>query len=1071
MKKTMSLFRAGLLAALLLAPLAGRADDIDIYDGNNTGTTPNLLIVIDNAASFSASGESCKYVDGTSPTLNNTGAGLEQCALYNVLASLKTKDDGSAKVNIGFMMYSGNYNATYGCPSSNTGGCLVKPLTPMTDANKAAFQAWVKGWDTSGQASMKANGATTAAIMQEAWAYFAGKTGLSGAAYSGVTGESCQKNYVVFIGNADKTPNDGNNVSAPLTTAPGISDALKSVITIPSGCYGTYGYNATCPAVVSPALSCGTYAFKSQNHTDTSGLYADEWARYMYQVDLGGTLGGQRNITTYTVSMLTNKCVPDLPALMTSMANVGGGKYFPTYDYNGLSDALAKILNEVQAVNSVFASSSLPVSVNTQGTYLNQIYMGMFRPDKDGNPRWVGNLKQYQFNLDTSTNTLRLADSTGASAISSAGTGFISPNAVSFWTVKNTAISPDSTGGFWKNNPQGAGLAYDSPDGEVVEKGGAAQRLRIDNLIDNYASAAGSSTNPRRLYTYCPGGSSCIANLTDSSNTFATGNTAITQAMLGVSSDTDRTNLINWVRGQDNKGDEKGPGGSINVRPSIHGDVLHSRPVVISYGGVSESVVVYYGSNDGVFHAINGNQTTAIGGVPAGSELWGLVLPEFYGKLKRQRDNSPVLKLATTDPDLHPQPKDYFVDGPAGMYQKLNADGSIARAYIYLTMRRGGRFLYAIDVTTPASPRVLWRKSYSDAGMGELGQTWSRPRLAVVKGNANPVLIFGAGYSTSQDSEPPTDDTMGRGIFVLDAVTGNIVWSAGPAASATLQVTGMDYSIAADIALLDRDADGYVERLYAADVGGNVWRVDLEPTGGSSPAQWQVTKLAALGCDGGVCGSGTTPRKFLFQPSIVPVGAPAQPNSYDAVLVGSGDREHPLYSNGSYSVTNRLYMLKDTKPGKDGAGQTTITEGSLFNATNAAYDGSVRGYYVTLGSGEKSVNAPLTVGGVTNFGTNQALAPDPNSCSTSLGVARIYSLGLFDASKTSTTLDGGGLPPSPVSGVVSIDGKKVGFCIGCVSAIGQPPQVSTVPCKSALENCYKDADVQKKTKRTYWYKK
>ena len=42
------------------------------------------------------------------------------------------------------------------------------------------------------------------------------------------------------------------------------------------------------------------------------------------------------------------------------------------------------------------ASVSLPVSVNTQGTYLNQVFVGMFRPDGDAAPRWYGNLKQYK---------------------------------------------------------------------------------------------------------------------------------------------------------------------------------------------------------------------------------------------------------------------------------------------------------------------------------------------------------------------------------------------------------------------------------------------------------------------------------------------------------------------------------------------------------------------------------------------------------------------------------------------------------------------------------------------------
>jgi type IV pilus assembly protein PilY1 len=68
------------------------------------------------------------------------------------------------------------------------------------------------------------------------------------------------------------------------------------------------------------------------------------------------------------------------------------------------------------------------------------------------------------------------------------------------------------------------------------------------------------------------------------------------------------------------------------VRPSIHGDVLHSRPVAINCGG-SRGVVVYYGANDGMLRAINGNQT----GSGVGSEMWAFVAPEHFAPLRRQR--------------------------------------------------------------------------------------------------------------------------------------------------------------------------------------------------------------------------------------------------------------------------------------------------------------------------------------------------------------------------------------------------------------------------------------------------
>lgn len=1075
--KFFRIFLLSLMLGLLGVSSFTYAEDIDIYSDNAaTSGVPNVLLLLDNAANFSANAGTCTYVDGTAPSLNGTAGGIEQCALYNVIASLP-----AGTVNIGMMVY----NATNirdinnaNCGGSN-GGCLVQPLALMSGTAKSNFLAWIKSWKTTGGAGngyIKASGEATAATMQEAWAYYAGNTGLSGRSYAGIQpAAGCQKNFVIFIGNAfttSGTPADGGSISPKnaLAAAPGVTTAQLANITIPSGSYGT------------SAFSCGNYTMG--NHTDSSGLYADEWARYMSQTDIYGSLDANQGITTYTVGLLGSSCKPDYPALLTSMAKVGGGKYFATSDYNELSTAILKVLNEVQAVNSVFSSASLPVSVNAQGTYLNQIFLGMFRPDASANPRWLGNLKQYQFILeyldpsipDPNTATLKLGDSTGAPAISSAGTGFITPDAISYWTQKNTTTAPDSTGGFFINDARGVGGAFDSPDGELVEKGGAAQQLRVSNLTVNYASTPSS---PRRLYTYCPGGSGCNSSLFHSSNAFATTNSAITYDMLG-STASARTALINWVRGEDNFGDEKSPGSPYTVRPSIHGDVLHSRPVVINYGD-TRGLVAYYGANDGVFRAVNGSQIGAIGSVPAGGELWGLVLPEFFSKLNRQRINSPELKLPSIVLS-GAQSKDYFVDGSAGVYQKLKADGTIDKAYLYLTMRRGGRFIYALDVSDPTDPKFMWKISATDTGFDELGQTWSRPRVTLVKGYANPVLVFGAGYDPAEDAEPPTSDTMGRGIFVVDAVTGVRVWKAvytagttscsGTSTQAACAVSGMNWGIPADISFVDRDNDGKTDRFYAADLGGNVWRVDLEPTAGNTPDKWQVTKFAALGCGTGSCTLGTTPRKFFFPPSVVSVGVTGASGSYDAVMLGSGDREHPLTSTAtgsSYNVVNRFYMLKDTMTGKDASSSIVITEAatSLFDASSAAYNRSLSGFYTTFATGEKSVNASTTVRGTTFFGTNKPTPPSTTSCTSNLGVAKGYALNPFTGTFDFTVYEGGGMPPTPTTGIVIIQtasgAVQKSFCVGCGGGAGGDT-------KSALGAGELKMQVPKNPRRTYWYK-
>src|SRR5688500_13767454 len=123
---------------------------------------------------------------------------------------------------------------------------------------------------------------------------------------------------------------------------------------------------------------------------------------------------------------------------MKSTANPGKGRYFAVRsgtDGEEIVNALETIFTEIQAVNSVFAATTLPVSINVRGTNANQVYMGVFRPDNNARPRWLGNLKLYQIGIDRVSNPpeLFLADAAGARA-EDRSSGFILPGARSFWT-------------------------------------------------------------------------------------------------------------------------------------------------------------------------------------------------------------------------------------------------------------------------------------------------------------------------------------------------------------------------------------------------------------------------------------------------------------------------------------------------------------------------------------------------------------------------------------------------------------------------------------------------------------
>jgi type IV pilus assembly protein PilY1 len=1034
--------RVGRLAAACCALVlsgAALAEDIDLFTGvQPNGGEPNLLILLDNAGGWNADASfTCPEPGVVLPINAGKSVGFEQCALHSAVNSIASQPTLLGKVRMGMMMFgtSNNNGAKFRYPSTPP-----SPL-PLMDANGiGAFQNVIRSIDRNIDGT---GNAQVAGGMQEAWAFFSGNRGISGTQYATPILDSCQRNFVIFIANATNSgkPNDGGQVGKvdPLIAA-GANTAQQKEISITPNKY--------------------------------QSSWGDEWARFMYQTDILKNDANRQNIVTYTIAVTDGKN-PEYVKLVQSMATNGGGKSFVVQngDVSGLASALLQILNEVQAVNSVFASVSLPVSVNSQGTYLNQVYIGMFRPDATAAPRWQGNLKQYKLGYDDQ-DELVLQDAKGNAALSGAGTGFLSANAVSFWTADRYTGSPQDgpfafntsysssvvtnwpAAGFWANSPASTGGAYDAPDGEVVEKGGAAQMLRAQYL---------TSQTDRRMYT-CNGVGTCPTGVAlpnfDTGNSWLTGTNG--QAAFGVNS-TEATRLVNWVRGADNNNNESqlGPGGSVTIRPSIHGDVLHSRPAVVNYGG-STGVVVFYGANDGVFRAINGNQTQGIGTVRPGGELWGFVAPEFHGRLKRLFTNSPQLKLAKTPSGITPAPlpKEYFFDGATAVYHDTR-DPANPRVYLYLTARRGGALIYALDVTNPTMPRFLWKKSKTE--IPELGQTWSQPKVVQVRGHTRPVLVFGAGYDAAEDSDPaPGTNTEGRGILVLDAINGSTVWAGlksctGVAGGTCVPVSNMDRAVAADITVLDRNGDGFVERLYAADVGGNLWRVDLEHGSSNAPATWSVAKLAALG------GTGNNARKFLYPPDVVATGA------FDAVIAGSGDREHPLHSYSTtpgtaYNVVNRLYMVRD--PHTTTPMPTTwvpLTEADLFDATSARYDGSLRGYYVTLtNSGEKVVNAPLTVGGVTYFGTNTPTAPAPGVCFPDLGVSRGYRISFLTGAGISDdravifdrTV---GLPPSPVFGVVQIE--KDGTMVSVPVVIGGEKPLNPTPTSQPASG----------RKRTYWY--
>lgn len=991
-----------LAAAIATTPARSQyTSDIDIYSGAPSELDlPNVLVVIDNTANWNQVFE------------------VEKKALKDTFTSLPVN-----RFRTGLMMFTQSSDSVEGAFVMSGIRTLDATYQPRLGSLIDSFIN-----EPSNKKGHKGNNATAGLAMAEAYHYFAGKAPYAGAGavkadYASNTSgnaaenavyalpgnalpsrgaarydntfalENCAANYVIYISNGPANDNASSTAKA---------DELLTKA------YAELGEDKPGTIVVSP--------------NGQQSNVADEWARFMKT--------SPRRITTYTIDVVDKSSTkgqgPNWTALLKSMSAVSGGEYF-AIDTSSEADvgakiqeALADIFNQIQAVNSVFASASLPVSVNARGTYLNQVFMGMFRPDGDGKPRWRGNLKQYSFGYDPATDSLNLVDATGEPAISGA-TGFLSPSATSYWSHSST---------YWVTEPMGTpATASDAPDGEVVEKGGIAQGIRETHA---------ASQDERRILTCV--GCAPATNLATSTATQFT-RTNITPALLGVSGDAERNEIVDWFRGADNTDTEAGPGDGVTIRPSVHGDVLHSRPAVVNYGG-STGVVVFYGANDGLLRAVNGNQS----GTGAGQELWGFIPEEHLRRIKRLRDNTPSIRLSTTmmpstSGPADPLPRDYFVDGPIGVYQKVNASGTSEKVLLFTAMRRGGRLLYALDVTNPAEPKFAWK--HNPDTLPVLGQTWSEPKVARLRGHANPVLVMGAGYDpAAEDVSPPGTTTMGKAVVVLDAFDGRL-----------LKQFATDRSVAADVSLVDADYDGLVDRAYAVDLGGNLYRIDFETEDSADVTKWDMYKLAALNG-----GSGTVPRKFFYAPDVVLT------RNFAAVMLASGDREKPLArtsNDGFFTIYDR-HVTKG-KP----ESFTAVVPGEL--AAVGSGDSMEKGCFIELATdGEKAVNAPVTAAGVTYFSTNKPKPPSTDTCSSNLGEAKVYSAPLFCKAATSQVLTGGGLPPSPVVGVVTVTytshetgetaSKEVPFIIGAPNAKN-----------SGIEGSKVKPLITPTRKKKYWY--
>lgn len=442
-------------------------------------------------------------------------------------------------------------------------------------------------------------------------------------------------------------------------------------------------------------------------------------------------------------------------------------------------------------------------------------------------------------------------------------------------------------------------------------------------------------------------------------------------------------NRLNWLRGDSSN---ETTAGGLRARPSTKlGAIINSSPWFVGepsagysdveFGGGYSSFkddntatnAVFVAANDGMLHAFNGlTGDELFAYIPYG--LYGVTSSAPYSKLSAITAKNFALNVGTSS---------------------VNADGSLMVAemkvggtwsqYLFGTLGRGGKGVYALNVTKPhlvteaSSAVVKWE--YGEAtGDPDIGYIVSRP---TARGNGQPfqtgymangkwAAIYGNGYNSSSGKAALY-------IFFADGPgTGTATWTTGTHyIKIPVGTGGADNGLGIATAF-DSNNDGIVDTIYAGDLKGNVWKFDVS---NSNPALWKVATTGDVPLyQASTRLTGTTTT--VLQPITTAVMPFRHPDGGFQLVFGTGKSLESIDYPMSAPYQNTVYGLHDRI-----GNTTTITVGTtdlvIKSTTFATVNGvniryvenntvdytSKKGWFINLSvSSEAVVFNPLVFG-------------------------------------------------------------------------------------------------------------
>lgn len=734
----------------------------------------------------------------------------------------------------------------------------------------------------------------------------------------------------------------------------------------------------------------------------------------------------------------------------------GRGAYFSATNPTSLSEGLGNALSSVNAKKGAAAAAATstlnPVADNNTAFFASYTTV-----------EWRGNLEARSINTDT---------------------GVISANAT--WCVEDVVAGSCATTPVAQSTGDTTIYNCETPnavtcDGGVLGYSGNSTSGTIYCKVPVARACTGTmrglvnaTDDTRNIYTANSTGDALVSF----NNAYATANPTYFNAstLSGLSQWSSLTsgqqtlavnNIVNFLRGKPNYEDvSTNTDRLFRYRQAVLGDALESQPTFVGkpvfsypYPGYSAFKsaqagrlgTIYLGTNDGMMHAFDATDVPATRGKERWAYIPSMVMPNMWRLADKNYST------------LHRN----FVNGSPSTSDicTLNCDdaaNAVWKTILVGGLGGGGRGYYALDITNPASPSLLWEFT-TMAGTGaaaqydddDLGYSYSNPIITRLSDANNTwVVIVASGYNNVSPGD-------GKGyLYVINASTGRIISKISTNEGDTTTPSGL-----AKVAGYNLDPVGNtIGYIYGGDLGGNVWRFNANDTATTAAiGTGSVMKFATL--------FSTTPPSTTLQP---------QPVTTTPVLGKISGKRVIFVGTGKYLETGDLnnrqiqseYAIQDDDASSTFVNpratlvQQRLTSSSSGAATRQATSYAVdfysgRGWYVDFPEGGERVNIDSTLvqGALlvpTIVPSNTACSPGGHGWLNFLDYKTGGALG-------STDINSNGLASikydSPIVGgnIIYIDGNPVYIPITADGTIQTPPDLPIPPVQASF-----------KGKRTLW---